>query len=87
MLVSGADGGQVVCTRETQAAVAAARQLGRPLWRVSSTVFVHIASDQVLTPLGHFASLQGAKETYFPVKAGKQVEQELAVIRLLKSSS
>jgi hypothetical protein len=38
---------QVVCTDATLAAVTAARQAGRSLWRVSSTVFGHIASDQV----------------------------------------
>jgi hypothetical protein len=38
---------QVVCTDATMAAVETARQTGRSLWRVSSTVFGHIASDQV----------------------------------------
>ncbi len=27
-----------------------------PQWRISSTVFGHIASDQLLQPLGHFAA-------------------------------
>ncbi len=39
-------GTQVVCSEATLAAVEAARQAGRSRWRVSSTVFSHIASDQ-----------------------------------------
>ena len=59
----------------------AARAAGRPLWRVSSTVFGHIASDQVLSPVGHFADLPTAAH-YLPIKAGEQVQKELDAIRL-----
>ena len=40
----------------TLAAVRAARAAGRPLWRVSSTTFVHLASDGTMAPLGRFAT-------------------------------
>ncbi|KAE8660868.1 hypothetical protein F3Y22_tig00116951pilonHSYRG01004 [Hibiscus syriacus] len=36
-------------------AINVASEQNRSLWRVSSTLFAHIASDAVLKPLGHFA--------------------------------
>jgi hypothetical protein len=64
---------QVVVTPGTQAAVAAAAAAaaaGRSCWRVSSTLFSHIASDVTLEPLQGFADSSGQ---YPPVKAGQQV--------------
>ncbi|EFJ37417.1 hypothetical protein SELMODRAFT_165027 [Selaginella moellendorffii] len=72
---------EVIVTKETIAAAEAAKQAGRSLWRVSSTVFGHIASDAILQPLGHFASAQAAKN-YPATLAGDYVESELAAIRL-----
>ena len=40
----------------TLAAASVARDAGRPLWRVSSTTFVHLASDGTMSPLGRFAT-------------------------------
>ncbi|CAL5323394.1 unnamed protein product [Camellia sinensis] len=51
------------------------------LWRVSSTLFAHIASDAVLKPLGQFAGSPIASN-YPPICTGEFVEQELAVINL-----
>ena len=65
----------------TQTAVQAARLEGRSLWRVSSTVFGHVASDQVLQPLAPFAGLPSASQ-YPAMKAGAYVEQELSIIAL-----
>lgn len=76
---------EVVVTPETQAAVEAARAAGRSLWRVSSTVFAHVASDATLQPLGHFAQEPGAMERYPPVLAGEQVQRELEAICLRKA--
>lgn len=73
---------QVVVTDATVSAVAAAKAAGHCCWRVSSTVFAHIASDQVLQPLGHFAA---AEEQYPPTPAGLQVQRELEAIRLKRS--
>ena len=47
---------KVVVSEATLVAVDAARAVGRPLWRVSSTTFVHLASDGILQPLGVFAT-------------------------------
>ena len=38
---------EVVVTQDTRQAVERARAEGRPLWRVSSTVFTHVASAKV----------------------------------------
>jgi hypothetical protein len=57
------------------------RQQGRPLWRISSTLFSHIASDQVLRPLGKFTKSPLAAD-YPQIQAGKQVEEELKFISL-----
>ncbi|KDD73684.1 hypothetical protein H632_c1930p1 [Helicosporidium sp. ATCC 50920] len=52
-----------------------------PLWRVSSTLFGHAASDAVLRPLGVFGTPQALRE-YPPTPAGEQVRQELEAIAL-----
>lgn len=72
---------EVVVTNRTIDAIKLASQHNRSLWRVSSTLFAHIASDAVLKPLGHFAQSPLASK-YPPIPAGEFVEQELAVINL-----
>eukprot|EP00252_Welwitschia_mirabilis_P024253 TRINITY_DN7130_c0_g1_i3.p1 TRINITY_DN7130_c0_g1~~TRINITY_DN7130_c0_g1_i3.p1 ORF type:complete len:391 (+),score=62.12 TRINITY_DN7130_c0_g1_i3:157-1173(+) len=72
---------EVVVSERTLKAIERACQAGKSLWRVSSTVFGHIASDAILEPLGHFASSPSAKN-YPTMCAGEFVEQELAVINL-----
>ncbi|THG23399.1 hypothetical protein TEA_019948 [Camellia sinensis var. sinensis] len=72
---------EVVVTNRTTDAIKLALQQDRSLWRVSSTLFAHIASDAVLKPLGHFAGSPIASN-YPPICAGEFVEQELAVINL-----
>ncbi len=67
---------QVVVTQATAAAIQAARREGRPLWRVSSTVFSHIASDLTLRPLGRFADDEAVRQ-YTDVPAGQFVLHEL----------
>ena len=73
---------EVVVAPATTAAIEAARAAGRPLWRISSTCFGHIASDVLLRPLGVFAELPGAAEAYPPVLAGDQVAAELRALNL-----
>ena len=69
---------QVVCTEATLAAAQRAAEAGRSLWRVSSTVFAHIASDVMLQPIGGGAA--GGKHP--PILAGDFVQKELEVINL-----
>lgn len=76
---------QVVFTEETQRAAAAAASAGRSLWRVSSTVFSHCASDALLEPLGRFATPE-ALAAYPPTPAGEQVQAELEAINLKSSN-
>ena len=57
------------------------------LWRVSSTLFGHIASDRVLQPLGRFANLPGAATNYPPVDCGQHVQDELNAIALGKGAT
>eukprot|EP00195_Chlamydomonas_chlamydogama_P005609 CAMPEP_0202898288 /NCGR_PEP_ID=MMETSP1392-20130828/6838_1 /ASSEMBLY_ACC=CAM_ASM_000868 /TAXON_ID=225041 /ORGANISM="Chlamydomonas chlamydogama, Strain SAG 11-48b" /LENGTH=394 /DNA_ID=CAMNT_0049584163 /DNA_START=103 /DNA_END=1287 /DNA_ORIENTATION=- len=77
---------EVLVTESTLKAVQDARAAGRCLWRVSSTVFSHIQSDQVLQPTGSFATAE-ALRTYRPIRAGEQVQQELEAISLRKAAA
>ena len=72
---------QVVVAPETVTAIARATEAGKSLWRVSSTLFYGINSDQSLAPVGHFATADGA-EAYPHIEAGEQVRQELEHIKL-----
>ena len=72
---------EVLHTQQTLAAAEAAQRAGRSLWRVSSTLFAHVASDQILRPLGGFAESEAA-DAYPPTPAGAYVESELSVIKL-----
>lgn len=77
---------EVVVTERTEAAMDRARLEGRSLWRVSSTVFGHIASDALLQPLGRFAGAPRAAD-YPPILAGTFVERELSAIQLKRRSA
>ncbi|KAJ8748785.1 hypothetical protein K2173_011340 [Erythroxylum novogranatense] len=72
---------EVVVTKRTIDAMRVASEQNHSLWRVSSTLFAHIASDVVLNPLCHFTESPLASK-YPPIAAGEFVEQELAVINL-----
>ncbi|EGG15177.1 hypothetical protein DFA_10003 [Cavenderia fasciculata] len=74
---------EVVVTKETVDAVERAKAEGRSLWRISSTLFGHVASDQYLRPLPPFENQETLNK--YPVKlAGKQSEEELQMIALQK---
>lgn len=75
---------EVVVSDSTRTVIAAKAAKGESLWRVSSTCFGHIQSDQVLEPLAPFNTTEALAK--FPsVKAGLQVRQELKVIALSKA--
>lgn len=61
-----------------------ARASGRSLWRVSSTVFYHIQSDQWLRPLTEYG-FSADSAAYPPMLAGDQVASELAMLKLLRT--
>lgn len=72
---------EVVVNEAAIAAKEAAEKAGRSLWRISSTLFGHIASNQILEPLAHFKTEENSKK-YPPITAGEQVMNELKAISL-----
>ncbi|KAI9915352.1 hypothetical protein PsorP6_008102 [Peronosclerospora sorghi] len=72
---------EVVVAETTLTTIAQRKNAGKSLWRVSSTLFSHTASDKMLKPLGHFATSE-ALAKYPPILAGQQVLEELAQIKL-----
>jgi isopenicillin N synthase-like dioxygenase len=74
---------EVVVCDATVAAVEKAKAAGKSRWRISSTLFSHIASDNTLQPLDVFANAERL-EKYPPTLAGQQVQNELEMIKLGK---
>jgi len=74
---------EVVVSKETLEAVERAKAAHRSLWRVSSTLFSHVASDETLQPIQQFRTEETLKK-YPPMLAGTQVVEELAAINLNK---
>eukprot|EP00968_Pinguiococcus_pyrenoidosus_P011322 scaffold907_cov247-Pinguiococcus_pyrenoidosus.AAC.13 len=72
---------EVVVSPETLQTIRHKERIGDSLWRVSSTCFGHIASDNVLEPLGPFRT-PDALEKYPAVEAGEMVGNELRAIKL-----
>jgi isopenicillin N synthase-like dioxygenase len=74
---------EVVVDSSTIAALRRARAERASLWRVSSTLFAHVQSDQSLRPLGRFASeCSPERLTQYDVLAGEQVDAELKALAL-----
>ncbi|CAI8612506.1 unnamed protein product [Vicia faba] len=71
----------LVVTNQTIDAISEAQDQKRCFWRVSSTLFAHIASDQILKPLGYFERSPLAIK-YPPIIAEEYVEEELKVIHV-----
>jgi hypothetical protein len=70
---------EVVCTQDTSAAIAKARELGgRPLWRISSTVFAHVGPEVVLGPIAGNVGADG----YPALQTEEYIRQELLKINL-----
>lgn len=72
---------EVVVSDKTVETIERRRREGKSLWRVSSTLFGHIASDQMLEPLGPFRNHQVVLQ-YPPKYTGDQVQDELNAINL-----
>jgi isopenicillin N synthase-like dioxygenase len=72
---------EVIVTKDTRRVIEQRSEAGKSLWRVSSTLFSQIQSDQILQPLAPFDQLEGS-EKFPPIKAGHQVQQELQAIEL-----
>jgi hypothetical protein len=74
---------EVIVSDATLQTIEERKAAGKSLWRVSSTLFSHTASDETLQPLGRFATPE-AMEKYPPMLAGDQVLAELKHIELGK---
>lgn len=72
---------EVVVTPETVEVIQRKKAAGESLWRVSSTCFSHIQSDQILQPLPPFDTPQNITRCS-PILAGHQVAEELKAISL-----
>ena len=66
---------EVVVTEGTMAAIEKQKAAGRPLWRVSSTLFSHVASDETLSPIEGKFDRDDAR--FPPVKTGAFVLDQL----------
>jgi len=77
---------EVVVNEGTIIAKEAAEKAGRSLWRISSTLFGHIASNESLAPVAHFKQEEKASE-YPEITAGEQVLGELKAISLAQESA
>jgi isopenicillin N synthase-like dioxygenase len=75
---------EVVVNEAALAAKEAAAAAGRSLWRISSTLFGHIASAETLEPVAHFKQQPTANE-YPAISAGEQVLAELKAISLAQA--
>jgi len=72
---------EVIVSKETQETIKKRKEEGKCLWRISSTLFSHISSDEYLYPLGDLSSKETDK-LYPKTLAGDQVEEELRIIKL-----
>jgi isopenicillin N synthase-like dioxygenase len=75
---------EVVVNPKTVDVVAKKKVNNESLWRVSSTLFGHLQSDQLLEPLPPF-NTPTAKAAYPPTYVGDQVQKELLAINLDQS--
>ena len=72
---------EVVVTEETAPAIMAEITAGKTPWRVSTTLFVHVRSDELLQPMSSFAT-GDALAAYPPIEAGQHVMDELKLLGL-----
>lgn len=75
---------EVVVSPATCQVIESKKASGESLWRVSSTLFSHIMSDNALEPLGQYAT-EEAVAAYPRVLAGQQVQDELDLIKLKRT--
>ena len=78
---------EVVVDDSTVATVAAAAARGDSCWRISSTAFLHLASDVELRPYKHFAEVPEAAARFPSIFVGDHVAAELRAISLAPSDA
>jgi len=76
---------EVIVTEKTVQQVEKAKEMEKPLWRISSTLFSHVSSDSLLTVLyGTEEEKRISREMYKDILAGDHVNNELKYIKLAK---
>jgi isopenicillin N synthase-like dioxygenase len=74
---------EVLVNDRTLSIIQKAKEAGRSLWRISSTLFAHIESDAIMSPLvGTEEEKAAALKQYPATLAGEHVENELKAINL-----
>ena len=74
---------EVVAHKQCAKMARLAKEQGKSTWRVSSTCFSHIASDEVLEPIpGSRFDTEESRRAFPPVLTGDQVQAELIAISL-----
>lgn len=73
---------EVVVDENTLQALDRQKANNRPLWRISSTFFYHIASDKLMQPLEGLNPSPEALKEYPPTYAGDHVLSEIEFIKL-----
>lgn len=76
---------EVVIVEQTIEASKRQIEKERPNWRISSTLFYHIASDNEMKPIGRFLNEESLRK-YPPLLAGTHVQRELGFIELAKDA-
>lgn len=75
---------EVIVVPDTIKAIERQQALYRPIWRISSTLFYHLASDHILQPLAHFKTSDSLKA--YPAQfVGTQVQKELGILELAQN--
>jgi hypothetical protein len=78
---------EVIVNAKTVTAIEKAKAEGRCLWRISSTLFCHVASDAEMVPMiGTEEEKAAALKQYPPTLAGDHVNAELEAINLAKKN-
>jgi len=72
---------EVIVSSETIEVIKKRKEEGKILWRVSSTLFSHVSSDEYLYPLSGLETDENLK-LYPKTLAGDQVTEELKLIKL-----
>ncbi|KAJ3274374.1 hypothetical protein HDV01_002978 [Terramyces sp. JEL0728] len=72
---------EVVVVQDTLKAIERQKAANRPIWRISSTLFFHLASDHILEPLDDFKTKENV-ELYPRQYVGEQVQRELGFLEL-----
>lgn len=72
---------EVIISEKTLKVIEERKAQKKSLWRVSSTLFAHSASDAVLQPLAPYSTPE-TRQKYPPILAGNQVLAELKQIEL-----